>query len=297
MTNRRGLTPEHFDNVAELVRIGLGLFLLGNAWVFYELFTDPNLSSAFLWDRYGIHGQVAAFLTNFLFEAGVGLKPETFAAMAFGVQIAGGMALLAGFLTRYVASFFSIVIALIWLVHFVGAPPFVLGEGDSAHLKEPIAHLKQLGLVLLFRVVANLGSGRFSLDNLFGKKFSAPKGRSWNSIALELRGALALLFLSAAVTAAFFDMSLYAVPFWALFIVGGLVFLGISPRISGVLFLGVIGWHFFLSLQGESEPFLVSELVLSEAPYIAAAIVFMIFGSGDKLQPHKKLMDNLGSKN
>lgn len=298
MSERTRLTPEHLDNVAELVRVGLGLFLLGNAWVFYDLFSDPNLTPTFLWDRYGIHGEVAGFLSGIFFEGSASLKPGTFAAMAFGVQVVGGFSLIIGFLARYIAGFFSVVIAIIWLIHFAEVTPFILGEGDSAHLKEPILHIKQLGLALLFRVVTNLGSGRYSLDSAFGKSFTSAKGRSWNSIALELRSAMALLFLSAAVSFSFFDVTLYEVPSWMLYLVGAMAFLGLAPKLSGSLFLAVIAWHFVLGLRGVSEPSLISELVLSEAPYIAAGIVFMIFGSGDKFQPHKKLTDKKwGSKN
>lgn len=298
MSERTRLTPEHLDNVAELVRIGLGLFLLGNAWVFYELLSDPNLTPAFLWDRYGIHGDVATFLTGVFFEGLASLKPQTFAATAFGVQVVGGLALLLGFMARYVAGFFSIVIAIIWLIHFAEVTPFVLGEGDSSHLKEPVGHLKQLGLALLFRVVTNLGSGRYSLDSKFAKRFSPAIGRSWNSIALELRSALAILFLSAAVSFTFFDQTLYAVPSWMLYLVGAMVFLGLAPRLSGSLFLVVIAWHFVLGLKGLEDISEILEFVLSEAPFIAAGVVFMVFGSGDKFQPHKKLVGKKwGSKN
>lgn len=285
---KRGLTPEHFNTLAMVMRLGLGLFLLGNAWVFYGLYSEPVLTTSALMDAYGLHGGVADFFARNLFEGEGVVDPRLFAGLAGAVQGIGGLMLLAGFYSRAVGLFFAVAVAIVWIVHFTDATPFVLGEGDSETLRGPISHLRQLALAILFRVTANVGSGSFSLDKKLARASNNAKGRSWNTIAMELRFSLAVLILAAAASDTFFDVPVFAVPDFALYAIGAFVFFGIVPKVAGALVLAALGWHAFQSFpDGDTLT-----ILLNEAAFFAAGVVVLRFGAGDTFQPHKKLSNS-----
>ena len=142
----------------------------------------------------------------------------------------------------------------------------------------------------MFRISSTLGPGGHSLDNKLRSRMALPRPEPWDSVALQLRVGMTLLFIPAGISAIFFNVPLYLIPGWVLLVVGIMVFLNISTRLSGALFLSALGWHLFRDFRGITDGAQAADIFFSVAPFIAAGVIFLVFGGGKKFQPHKKLI-------
>ena len=290
------LTAEHIDEISQILRLGLGLALIGVGLNFTSISTADNFGVAAFWAAFGESGLLTQVLTPGLFEAG-GLGTYLTPALALEIAsyfcFAAGAALILGLLVRVFSFLFALIYFVPWIISLIEAVPFVFNIGDFGSLAASTLTIRDVSMSLLFLVLFNLGSGAMSLDFKIGLPGTGPGRVRWDAVAIKIRLPLAFLFLGAAASDLTFGVPVYYTFPYLTLAIGVVIFFGLAPRLSGALALGVIGWHLWVVLVQVSSFGAAMDVVLPEAPFVAAAIVFMLAGGGDLLKPNIKLTRTL----
>lgn len=291
------LSASRLDDIAQLLRLGLALYLVGSAIASYQLTRGPSLSPNELWDYFGIHEKGAELLTRYLLSGEDPLlTPREVLALVFGCQVVGAFSIFFGLVTRFFASIFMFMAFLIWGVHFFDTTPWLLDSDNISSLAGPIAELRQVSIGLIFLALMHLGAGGNSLDSRLKLSSSRPTGISWNTIGLQLRLALSLFFFAAAISDYVFHTPFYEPSWFTLGLVGFLVFFGQGHRLTGVMSLMLIGWHLYFRLSEAATFSAAAETFLPETPLLVAAIIFLVAGGGERLKPEFQIIETKWGK-
>ena len=118
------------------------------------------LSSLFIWAGYGKLMDIGATLQEF--QAGGAPAPSLMVWVAIIIELGGGLALLVGVLTRWVAGILALwCLATAFAVHLGAA----MHAGDPAVALDNMIHFyKNLSLAGGLTYVVAFGAGRFSID-------------------------------------------------------------------------------------------------------------------------------------
>lgn len=290
------LTGTHIDEIAQILRLGLGLTVLGAGWAALQATRAGEVTAEAVWLHFGISGELAETLTAFFFEWLGLLSPPALLAFCGGLGLVGGLAVLAGLLTRPVAGFLGIFYFLPWFAGLVDAVPWIWQGDDYSFLAPGVMALREPGIALLFLVLFNLGSGTNSLDNRFRLSWAIPQGTTWDTVAVQLRLALALMLLSAGLAPVLFGESLSPVPWYGILFTGALVFFGLIPRASGVAALAILLWGIGAALHGASSFSQVVAALTPNAAFLGAAAIFTLAGSGERWKPKIRLTETRWGK-
>ncbi len=291
MPKRVKLSADHIDEISQILRIGLGLFLLGLGWNLVGAYQGGVDTAAGLWSALHLSGGLAAWLTVILFDGALGavLAPETVLRFAIGLSLAGAVFLFLGFWVRFYCTLFALFYAVPWLIALVEAVPWVFDGNDYLQLRGSTMTAWQVSMAFLFYVIMRLGPGSHSLDSRFHLPWTGTKSFSWDSVAIMIRMALAILFLTATVSQLVFTDVAYQAPVWLTGFVGIMIFFGLAPRVSGALALVTIGWHLWVLLIKAASFGGAMAVFLPQTPLIAAAAIFMLAGGGEWLKPNVRL--------
>lgn len=296
MPERVKLTGAHIDEIAQILRLGLGLTLIGAGWAALQAARAGPLTPEALWHHFGMSGEIADSLTTLFFEWLGLLTPEAFLAFAGGLGLVGGLAVLAGLLTRPVAGLFGLAYAVPWLAGLFDALPWIWQGDDYSFLAPSFLALREPGIALLFLVLFNLGSGTNSLDNRFRLAWTIPQGTRWDTIAVQLRLALSLMLFSVGLAPVLFGEVLSPVPWYGVLFTGVLVFFGLIPRVSGLAVLVILLWGIGAALHGVSTFSGLVAALSPDAAFLGAAAVFTLAGSGERWKPKIRLTETKWGK-
>jgi hypothetical protein len=285
------LSAEQIDQIAQIMRAGLGLALLGVGWGLIGVYQAGDYSPDAVLGALGVTGIIKETIVTYLFSgpAGEYITPAIFLRTAMGLCLAAAIFVFAGFWLRFYGVLFAFIYGLPWLIGLVEAVPWVFDRTDLPTLAGSITSTRNLAMTMLFLVLANIGPGSRSIDFRFHLPWLVPKTLSWDAIAVQIRFGLAFLFLGAAVSELGFGVKTYSGHPYLVLAVGIFVFFGLAPRIMGALVLAAIGWHLWVNLALVTAIGPALGIFLTQAPFIAAAVIFLLAGGGEHLKPNIRL--------
>lgn len=291
MAGRIKLSADNIDEISQILRFGLGLFLLGLGWNLIEAYQPGAFSADALWSALHLSGALPGWLTALLFEGALAsiFTPDLVMRFAFGLSLAAAIFLFLGFWVRFYSTLFALFYVVPWLIALVEAVPWLFDGGDYITLRGSTMTAWHISIAFLFLVLIRLGPGSHSLDSKFRMPWTGTKSFSWDSVAIMIRMALAILFLTSFASQMVFSDVVYHAQVWLTGIVGVMIFFGLAPRVSGALALLTIGWHLWVLLIQVGSFGAAMDAFLPQTPMIAAAVIFMLAGGGVWLKPNVSL--------
>ncbi|PHR60174.1 MAG: hypothetical protein COA43_07700 [Robiginitomaculum sp.] len=265
------------QNIAFILRIGLGvLFVIGGWNKLYQLL-DPALADNILASYTGPRGYINAFFADFLFVKGP-FTPWGFLTALSAFELMSGILLIVGFLVRPIALIFAF---LLW--SFVISLPVSTETGGNYLAPAALVQARDIGLSGMMFVVFVLGAGKHACDNkIFNATSTQP---SWDNLGLVLRLSVALPLLVGGAFAGMVDIKTFGVPGWGLFLTGALLVTGIGVRWAATAFIAIL--VFYIATKFSFEKSMISNLnsVKREFAFLAACAVLIITGGGTLFTP------------
>jgi len=291
MAIRVRLSAEHIDDIARIIRAGVGLAMLGVGWNLIRVYGLGDFSSDTVLAALGFTGKLKEFAAAYLLGGPVGeyVTPVLLLKGAMGLVLATAVFIFVGYLLRFFGTLFFMIYSIPWFVGLVETVPIVFHLSDLPTLEGSVTSARQMAMAMMFLVLANIGAGSHSLDFRFHLPWLLPKTLSWDAIAVQIRFGLAFLFLGAGVGELAFGVVTYTAHPYLSLAVGIMTFFGLAPRFSGTLVLADIGWLLWTNLSAVKTFGPALEVFLPQAPFIAAAVIFLMAGGGERLKPHIKL--------
>ena len=285
------LSAKHIDEIAQIMRLGLGLALLGVGWDLIGVYQTGDYSAETVLAALGIKGILKnVFISYVLWGVDSDyITPINLLRASLGLSLAAAIFVFAGFWIRFYGALFFFLYSVPWLMGLYEALPWIFNMSDFQALKGPVAGASSLAMIMLFAVLANIGPGSYSLDHKFHLPGLIPKNLKWDTVAVQIRLALAFLFLGAAASGLAFGLSTYSAPPYLALAAGIMILFGLVPRFSGALALVAIGWHLWVNLVEVSAFGPALGIFLAQAPFIAAAVIFLLAGGGERLKPNIRL--------
>ena len=276
--------PVRLDWIALALRAGLGLVLLVGGWNKLSHLIDPARDAALVALYLGPQGYINDFFAQYLFAGALGewISPWLFLTALSSIELASGIALIAGLLVRPLALVWGL---LLWT--FVIAIPVVTAPGVEVAVPtytSPalLVQARDVALSGMMFALFNLGAGSASLD---ARLFGSPRVRAtdWNNLGLLLRLSLALPLLVGGAFAGLDHIQSFAATPWLLVSLGVLIAAGaggVSGRAASLATALVMLW--FMATRVSLDATLIANLnaFKREFALLAAAGVLAYAGGG-----------------
>ncbi|MCH7630418.1 MAG: hypothetical protein IIC07_00800 [Proteobacteria bacterium] len=281
------LSAEQIDQIAQIMRAGLGLALLGVGWGLIGVYQAGDYSADAVLAALGIKGILKDVFSSYIL--GDYVTPVNLLRASLGLSLTAAIFIFAGFWVRFYGALFAFLYLVPWLTGLYEALPWIFFASDFQALGGPVAGAGSLALIMLFAVLANIGPGSNSIDHKFHLPGLIPKNLKWDTVGVQIRLGLSFLFLGAAVSDLVFGLPTYSTHPYLTLAAGIMIFLGLAPRFSGALALATIGWHLWVNLALVTAIGPALGIFLAQAPFIAAAVIFLLAGGGERLKPKIRL--------
>lgn len=284
---RTAIDAARADTAAFIIRIGLGsVFVVGGWWKLSRAL-DPERSGA-LAERYMAgDGYINAFFAQYLFDGpmGVVLTPLIFLTLLSAFELLCGLAFLAGAFVRALSFVYAFLLWSFVIALPVTTTPDAVPTGGTYLSPAILVQIRDIGLSGMCFVLLNLGSGRWSLDQMaFGRGYPR-QTIDWNAYGLVLRLSVALVFLVGGFFAGYDHIKSY-VPVPLLLIAVGLVLAsGHAVRAAALAAGAVLLWYSLTKLSFETSAWNNLNAIKRELAYLAACGVLGWFGGGEAYRP------------
>ena len=281
MFNNKTMNEYQLQQVALMLRIGLGLVFVIGGWSKLSLLLNESTHQGMVDNYMGTAGYINTLFQEFLFTGAIGnvLTPAGFLTTLSAFELISGLMLVIGFLVRPLAIFYAF---LLWT--FVFSLPVVTTPGVEAGVKTYTSpaifvQIRDIALSGFMFVLYNIGAGNYSID----QRIHAEEAKyDWNSQGLIIRLSLAAPFLVAGFFGGFANIQSFATPLWVLMIVGlVLVFSSVNiQRAAGAVVMAVIIW--FIAHKLSADKSLIGNLngFKRELAIFAGGLVMFIYAGG-----------------
>lgn len=277
------LSPSQIDQIALILRLGLGaVFIIGGWWKLSRAI-DPDRAGGLV-DRYlATDGYINAFFQDYLFADGL-LSPWMFLTALSAFEFLAGFALILGFGVRALAVLFGV---LMW--SFVAALPVLTTPGanveTSTYLTPSlIVQIRDIGLSGLFFALALMGPGRLSLDARLMNGGAPADTFTWALGGFLLRMSVAVVLLAGG---AFFGLD--HVKSWigypvVLIVLGVILMSGHGVRIAAGASVVVVVVYCAVSMSIDKTLWNNLNSIKREIAFLAAALILTRFSGGGAFQ-------------
>ena len=270
---------------ASFLRIGLGLVFIIGGYNKLSQLLDPERTSAIVNSYTGGKGYINEFFMDFLFTGNSVITPWGFLTALSTFELISGVALVIGLMVRPLALIYAF---LLWT--FVFSLPVVTTPGVESTISTytspaMFVQIRDIALSGFMFVLLMLGSGRFSADSRILTNGVHTDSANWESMALLLRLSLAAPLIIGGLFGGYAQIATFATYQPILFVLGGLLIVGIRTREAAMVVVLVMVW--FMANKLNVDKSLIANLngFKREFAFIAAAAVIALRGGGSAYTP------------